>query len=627
MMMPNSPQRSFMAWWTARADAYARAVLVLGLNLPFLLLALTRYLGDFDPTSVVGAYALLTAGYYLLALQIIITVLFLVTGFSPRIALTATAVLLGITLSYLFIDGVIYRVYRFHIDAFWLQYLMGSFSGVGISANMIWVGAAAIALIAGLQWFLLKAAKRVAARHRWAVGVSVAALAAFIASQAIHVLAYERNDARITSMTQRLPFYYPITSHSDAVKYAHVLPVLSESRSLEEGDARSLRYPLHDVHWQVPSGGRKPNILVVLLESWRFDAMNERVSPQMHRFSQRASVFSQHFSSGNSTPSGVFSVFYGLHPTYWTAVKANSPAIDNPVLIDVLKENQYAFGIYADSHFDRHKIKDAMFRGIEVKESFAGRSADLKDADLTRQLIDFMADNAAAKQPFFAFAFYKSTHFNYYYPEDHAPFTPARKLNLALSGGLHEDREAFLNDYLNSVHYTDELVGDLIAALDSTGAIDNTIVLITSDHGEEFDDNHADYWGHTGNFTGYQTRVPMIVYVPWREPRMVTEPSGHIDIPPTLLAEGLGCDARVADYSNGRNLFGPLPAARPFVISSYVNHAIIAGDNVFVVYPMYVQKYRLWDINAEAGSMPADAARAVMDEMSCFYRDESTAAR
>jgi membrane-anchored protein YejM (alkaline phosphatase superfamily) len=177
------------------------------------------------------------------------------------------------------------------------------------------------------------------------------------------------------------------------------------------------------------------------------------------------------------------------------------------------------------------------------------------------------------------------------------------------------------------VHYTDELVGDLIAALDSTGAIDNTIVLITSDHGEEFDDNHADYWGHTGNFTGYQTRVPMIVYVPWREPRMVTEPSGHIDIPPTLLAEGLGCDARVADYSNGRSLFESLPATRPFVISSYVNHAIVAGDNVFVVYPMYVQKYRLWDINAEAGSLPPDAARAVMDEMSCFYRDESTAAR
>ena len=38
-------------------------------------------------------------------------------------------------------------------------------------------------------------------------------------------------------------------------------------------------------------------------------------------------------SSGNATPTGVFSLFYGLHPTYWATVKANNAAIDNPVLI------------------------------------------------------------------------------------------------------------------------------------------------------------------------------------------------------------------------------------------------------------------------------------------------------
>jgi membrane-anchored protein YejM (alkaline phosphatase superfamily) len=592
------------------------------------LFAFSRYLGGIELTSVAGVYALLTsAGYYVLALQIILTVIFLITGFSPRLALTIATVFLGITLSYLAVDGVIYRVYRFHIDAFWLQYLVGSFSGVGIPARNIWVGVAAIGGIAVLEWFLVKVAKRVRARHRWALAVSVVALAAFAGSQVIHVLAYERNDARITRITPRLPFYYPITSHSDAVRYAHVLPVLSESRSLEEGDTRSLRYPLHDVRWQIPAGGRHPNILVILLESWRFDTMDETVSPNMFRFARRSSMFTHHLSSGNSTPSGVFSVFYGIHPTYWAAVKANSSMINNPVLIDVLQENNYAFGIYADSHFERHKIKDAMFRGIDVHESFAGRSADAKDADLTKQIIAFMKENEAAQRPFFAFAFYKSTHFNYYYPEDHAPFKPARKLNLALSGGLHDDRDAFLNDYRNAVHYTDELVGNVLAALDSTGAITNTIVVITSDHGEEFDDNRADYWGHTGNFTGYQTRVPMIVYVPWHEPRVVTEPTGHVDIPPTLLAEGLGCDAPIGDYSNGRNLFAPLPAERPFVISSYINHAIVAGENVFVVYPMYVQKYRMWDINADAEALPPDAAREVMEEMSCFYREESTAAR
>jgi len=626
-MTIESAGRSLRTWWSARADAYARAVLALGLNIPFLVLAATRYLRGTDPTSIAGVYTVLVVvGYYVLALQIGITLVFVITSFSTRLAVALGGTLLGTALGYLAIDGVIYRLYRFHIDAFWFQYLLGSFSGIGISPRMLGVALGVIAVVALLEWWLLRLARRIRAPLRWSAAVGVLALVAFAASQAIHVLAYDRNDGRITRITPRLPFYYPIVSHRDAVKYAHMLPSVSES-ALEEGGTRSLLYPLHQVHWQVPAGGRRPNIVILLLESWRFDTMNERVSPNMYRLSLRSSVFANHFSSGNSTPSGVFGLFYGIHPTYWTAVKANSATIDNPVLIDVLQENNYAFGIFADSHFERHKIKDAMFRGIEVKESFAGRNADTKDADMTRQLVNFMAQENAAGHPFFGFAFYKSTHFNYFYPRDDAPFKPARKLDLALTGAAHEDREAFFNDYLNSVHYTDELVGRVIAALDSTGALSNTIVVVTSDHGEEFDDNHADYWGHTGNFTGYQTRVPMFIYVPWRTPRTVKKTTAHIDLPPTLLEEGLGCDAPERDYTNGHDMFGPLPPDRPIVVASYINHAIIAGGNVFVVYPMYVQKYPLWDIKGNAQTLPPAVARQVMEEMSCFYREESTAAR
>jgi membrane-anchored protein YejM (alkaline phosphatase superfamily) len=555
--------------------------------------------------------------------------IFLITGFSARLPLVLSGTLLATVLGYLAIDGVVYRLYRFHIDAFWFQYLLGSFSGIGISPRMLGVALVAIVVVVVLEWWLLRLAHRIRAPRRWSTIVCVLALASYAASQVMHVLAYDRNDGRITHITPRLPFYYPIVSHSNAVKYANALPAVSEANALEEGNARSLMYPRRGVHWQVPAGGRRPNIVLLLLESWRFDAMNPRVSPNMYRFSQRSSVFKSHFSSGNSTPSGVFGLFYGIHPTYWAAVKANSAAIDNPVLMDVLKDNGYDFGIFADSHFQRHKIKDAMFRGIEVRESFAGKNADTKDADMTKQLIEFMAREHAAGRPFFGFAFYKSTHFNYSYPRDDAPFKPARKLDLGITGSSHarENRDAFFNDYLNSVHYTDELVGRVIAALDSSGALANTIVVVTSDHGEEFDDNHADYWGHTGNFTGYQTRVPMFIYVPWREPRTVKQTTAHIDLVPTLLEEGLGCDAPERDYTNGRDMFARLPPDRPIVISSYVNHAIVTGGNVFVVYPMYVQKYKLWDIKGAAEGIPPAVAREVMEEMSCFYRDESTAAR
>jgi len=47
--------------------------------------------------------------------------------------------------------------------------------------------------------------------------------------------------------------------------------------------------------------------------------------------------------------------------------------------------------------------------------------------------------------------------------------------------------------------------------------------------------------GHCGNFTQYQTRVPLIVHVPGAKPRRVTEVTTHVDVPTTLLKDVFGC--------------------------------------------------------------------------------------
>jgi membrane-anchored protein YejM (alkaline phosphatase superfamily) len=598
-------------------------VALLGLLTPLMFLALTRYLEGSTVLSLPGLYAgLVFLGYYLLILLFVSSAIFLLLIAWPRAATIVCALLAGGTLFYLILDATIYRVYRFHVDAFWIEYAFQSFSGIGISGPTIALALVLVAAVMLVSVLLFRLAGRLPMRGRFVTGTVVVAITAFCASQCLHVLAYERNDTRFTDMTLRLPFYFPITSHRHALRYASMLPAIAETPGTPESDRElALTYPLHPVRCDSTTTTRRPNVLLLLLESWRADTMDSVITPHMYALSKRSWTFRHHFSSGNSTPSGVFSLFYGIHPTYWTAVKANSAAIDNPVLIDALEANGYAFGIFADSHFDRHKIKDGMFRDIPVREDFAGRYADQKDADLNNQLHDFALASHRAERPFFGFAFYKSTHFSYHYPKESARFTPATRLAIGLPTG-ERDPEAFFNDYKNSVAYTDQLVGDLLSRLEAEGVLENTIVVITSDHGEEFDDNHANYWGHTSNFTGYQTQVPLIIYVPWREPRTVTATTAHVDIPPTLLQEGLGYLQDAGDYSNGHNLFGPLDADRPVIVSSYINHAIVAGDNVYSVFPMYVQKYKLWDINQRADNIPADFARRAMEEMRRFFGGE-----
>jgi len=176
-----------------------------------------------------------------------------------------------------------------------------------------------------------------------------------------------------------------------------------------------------------------------------------------------------------------------------------------------------------------------------------------------------------------------------------------------------------LNDYRNAVHYVDGLLGELLRRMRAAGLLENTIVVVTGDHGEEFNDNHDNTWMHGGNFTQYQTRVPLIVYEPGKPGRRVSTVTSEVDIAPTILQEALHCGWNERDYSNGFNLFGQLPERRPIVAASYIHHALILGEKVFVVWPMYVQRYDLNGRKTVTGWPDAQTMRVAMEEITRFY--------
>jgi membrane-anchored protein YejM (alkaline phosphatase superfamily) len=412
----------------------------------------------------------------------------------------------------------------------------------------------------------------------------------------------------------------PIISRRDAVKYGDLLPLGEAEHQAKSDNNSSLKYPLKELEFNQPTDFNNPNILIIFLESWRFDAMNEEITPNIYNLSQKSSVFNNHLCSGNSTVAGVFGFFYGIHPTYWTSVKANSTLIDNPVFIDVLKDNQYSFAVFAKSNFNRHKIKDTMFRGIDVDESFGGGALIDQDAVLSQKLISFIREQSETQKPYLAFAFFKSNHFPYQYPKEDSIFLPAGDINLILTDD-DTDPEHYMNDYRNSTHYVDALIGEVLRQVDSLGGMEKTVIVITTDHADELNDNRANYWGHGSNFTKYQNMVPLIIYMPEREPRQINYPTTHVDIVPTLMRDVYGCSNDFRDYSNGRYLFDELSEPRPFVVGNYVNHAFIFEDNVYEIYPMYTKKYKLDNVNAKASPPSPQMLKTVMEEINRFYYD------
>jgi hypothetical protein len=120
------------------------------------------------------------------------------------------------------------------------------------------------------------------------------------------------------------------------------------------------------------------------------------------------------------------------------------------------------------------------------------------------------------------------------------------------------DPSYYFNDYVNSTHYVDRLVGEVLQEMEALGLMSNTVIIVTTDHGEEFNDNRAGYWGHVSNFTMFQTRVPLIVYGPGREAQRLACRTSHVDVIPTILREFFGCTNDPRDYSNGVNLYQPV---------------------------------------------------------------------
>ncbi len=122
------------------------------------------------------------------------------------------------------------------------------------------------------------------------------------------------------------------------------------------------------------------------------------------------------------------------------------------------------------------------------------------------------------------------------------------------------DVDHFVDLYDAALNDADEVVGRLLATLRETGELDQTIVVVTSDHGEEFFDHGALSHGRT--LYDEMLRVPLIVRLPGAAAREVRAPVSLIDVTPTLLD---ACGLEPRQPVDGRSLLpwiaGEAPAA------------------------------------------------------------------
>jgi arylsulfatase A-like enzyme len=155
-----------------------------------------------------------------------------------------------------------------------------------------------------------------------------------------------------------------------------------------------------------------------------------------------------------------------------------------------------------------------------------------------------------------------------------------------------------LGRYLNAIADVDRQLGRLFEGLRARGLDDETLVVVTGDHGEAFGDPHPT-WGHGFRLYDEGVRVPLMIRSPTLFPRGRREATlgGHVDVNPTVL-DVLGYEA--PGEWEGRSLF--LAGRPPRVYFYAANDHYLMGvreDDLKYVYNASSGRGQLFDLASD----------------------------
>ena len=179
----------------------------------------------------------------------------------------------------------------------------------------------------------------------------------------------------ITAFTRYLPLYFPIKAKRRLVQLGWLDPARAEQARLLRGaqrpDTGQLNYPLQPIRCR--HGDPLPNILFVLIDGLRPDHVTQKFTPAIADFAERNIQFSNHYSGGNSSRMGIFSLFYGLPSTYWQSFYDLQRG---PVLLDQFAASGYELSAFSAVGFGSPaQIDRTLFARLGQEHRYDTRSA------------------------------------------------------------------------------------------------------------------------------------------------------------------------------------------------------------------------------------------------------------
>ena len=353
----------------------------------------------------------------------------------------------------------------------------------------------------------------------------------------------------------------------------------------------------------------KGNLLIVTIDAFRADRLGvagyrrpagaggRSLTPTIDALAARGTYFRRVWSQAPNTPRSFPSILTSRPPS---GIAWDKPSVNYP---NLLPTNQTFFeglaaagltpiGIFSHFYFtaDRGISKAFAEWSNEGAGTIAESNKDTASPRIVPRVIARLRQAAARKERFVLW-----THLF----EPHSSYMPHKEFPTTLTG-----LPGLLEKYDYEIAFADLWLGKLLAALGELGLADDTAVVVMADHGEAWGEHKAYF--HGTDLFDEQMRVPLVIAVPGREPRVVNDPVALVDVGPTLL-DMVGAPTPAA--MRGRSLL-PLLEGKPrasgpifselLPATAWPHHAImmVDGDHK-LIHRVSDRRWELYDLRAD----------------------------
>ncbi len=495
-----------------------------------------------------------------------------------------TGTLLSIVYALMFIVAVansyVYSIYHFHINGLVLEMLTApGASEIFVFSIWEYAKAAGLATLFCLLSFTLSRLarfidERVIIHHFYRNSLSLLLVFAFL-SQGIHIYGSATMKSSVVETTDVLPYYFPLRANRLLEKLG-IVDVNQLSQIRFQSNGTNVAYPLQPLKAVKPA--RQLNVVILCIDSWSPRTLTRECTPNICAFADSAEQYPHHISSSNGTRGGIFGMFTGISAYYWKSFEYSNI---QPLLITRLLKAGYKVQAYPSATLEYPPFAKMIFRDVRgLNVSTPGKTVYERDTRITRNFLSDI-DRYNGHQPFFSFVFYDLAHAIELPRDKQYRFRPSWEYADYMKLGKDTDPTPFFNLYRNCVAEADSLIGLALDKLRAKNLLRNTIVIITGDHGQEFNENHNNYWGHSSDYSQYQTTTPLIYYYPGCRPGKRSYRTTHYDLAPTLLHQVLGIANPPSDYSMGKYLHDPSPRDW-HLVGSDLYYAFIRSDGTII---------------------------------------------